>query len=1086
MSWMRNVYQAFINNGLSVNQAKALTAEVGRENDFQPQYLFGRHVDEANGKINLGMISWQGSRAAGLDSRLKKKGLISKGSIVPSQAALNEMASYLVNEIKTNKRFAKTKRLFLDNPNVDYRTAENVLGRNFIAWDYDGSAVLGKQVSKHHAKRDNYYKQLGGIVSTQGAGPMSLTNTQKVKLYRAYKDGKMNAVQKAQYESDVKAGVVSMPKGGKIKSSPQPSAKKGEELPLSVVMAYNDGKLNQLQQAELEADVKAGIAKIPTGFKLQKPKPKGFIGRSGDKIKAAAQQGIDNVFDNGGLANIGGTADAALAVGGGMLDMAMQGMAGIGGIGRAAVNGNSIVEGYNNGVSNYDNTTPSRILKSAATPRTNTGGKILDVLGIVDDAIVIAGDAAYDTTGSPVVGAGTQTALNALGMISPLKGKKGRAASHDESVRRAGDNSVLRPDANDAVVRAARSSDDGLIGGVNRAQIDAPPRQLTPLEIYQQATARTTGSIDNVRANLDGLDSQSLNTSRAINNINTRPRIIDTNSAASPAPRIDIDAPSSSVVPIDHLLNLDESRPQTGGVPIDVQGLRAQVLKDLGLPDEKVRKGAVTGDITQLETEKSLSKLDTEAGRDMRAQLDDEYKTMNDYAQSIIEDDIGARAGASPESRGQVVIDALQEYKDWYKSKVQEDYAKADEIMDGKGGIELTEFANTLDRNSLWEGKASNQQLRRGIKSYLNELDLLKDDGSIKPMTAKQAEGLRQYINSQWSPDSASLIGIVNESVDMGVFSKLDDNAYLDARKRYRQYKETFENPKGIAKILDVDGINRKVSPEQVGRSLQQLAAKDGAQFNHIYGLLDNLPDEIKPKGKRAKAEIQAAIAETILGKGGLKSVNKEYMQYRRPNDDGSYKAADIFGDDVAKKLDTYIAGRNILQHQDPNPSGTATTARNIDDWNSPENIAAGTVGAIGGAMTGIGGIVGAGTAIAGKMAHQKIKGVMLERQSRADYNQSLSPDRAKTYRNANEQLVNRVISTDEMKMIIDEFEKPKPNETKIKVLQKKLVKTDAWKSYVKSLPVKARKAAMNNADVLTMITQGANQYEDNALKPTF
>lgn len=165
---MQMVYQAFLNAGLSPQQARAITAEVGRENDFQSKYLFGRHVDAANRKVNLGFLSWQGSRGTNLDKRLKSKGLVDgSGNIARNQQALDEMAKFAIEEIRTTPAYSRTKKLFLDNPNVDYQTAQEVLGKNFIRWDYAGK-TLGKDVAKHHAKRDKYYAQLGGAAGTAG------------------------------------------------------------------------------------------------------------------------------------------------------------------------------------------------------------------------------------------------------------------------------------------------------------------------------------------------------------------------------------------------------------------------------------------------------------------------------------------------------------------------------------------------------------------------------------------------------------------------------------------------------------------------------------------------------------------------------------------------------------------------------------------------------------------------------------------------------------------------------------------------------------------------------------------------------
>jgi muramidase (phage lysozyme) len=929
-------------------------------------------------------------------------------------------------------------------------------------------------------------KFMGGNMSAQAP---AMTNKQKAKIYSAYKSGKMSAYDKAQYESDVKAGLVDLPKNAKLMDS-KPSAKaKTETLPLGVVLAYNNGEMDAASQSQLDADIKAGIVTAPKGFKLKKPKPKGLIGRSSDKVGAAAKQVTDNQFDNGGVSNVVGAADAALGVVGGMADMAMTGMAGIGGMAGAAMRGQPIVDGFSKGADNYNNTAVSGVLKSAATPRTETGSSFMDVLGIADDAIVEAGDYVYDKSDSPFWGAATQTGLNfgallmGKGSLTKPRTRGSRPPIDDGAApRRQLSQEELR-----ARVREAdnRRADGARLGRDEGAPV--PVRQPSPLDTYNDAMARSTGGITGAAANLDALNAQAARTSAGIANLDTTPRPDYSNAQASPPPEVIINRPEPKAsAPIETLLDLDGSKPQVGGVPIDVQGLRAEVLRDLGIADENTRKGAITGDITQLETEKALSKLDTNAGREIREKMDDEYSVMNDYANRIIEDDIGARAGASPESRGQVVIDALQNYKDWYKEQVKADYSKADELMGGRGGIELSDFNKELNQNSAWQGKKENQQLRRGIRSYLKEMDLVDKDGAVKPMTAKQAESLRQYINSQWTPSSAGLIARVNESIDMGVFSKLDDNAYVDARARYRQYKQMFENPKGIGKILDIDGINSKVSPEQIGRNIQQLAAKDGAQFNHIYDLLDKMPDDLSKQGARAKAEIQAAIAESILGKAGLKTVNKEYMQYRKPNDDGSYKAAAIFGDEVAKKIDTYIAGRNILQHQDPNPSGTATTAANLDQWNSPENMSSAAIGVTTAVATGGNAMIGAAAGAASKVAQSKIKNALTERQNKAELDVSYNPKRAQAYRAANEKLANKVIDTTEMKAILEEFEKSAPNETKLKVLQKRLAKTDEWKAYVKTLPKKARKAAINNADVLTMLTQGANSQDDAAFTPTF
>ena len=165
---MAMVLQAFKNVGLSDNQARILAAEVGRENAFQDKYLWGYHTDDANGKKNIGMISWQGARANGVESALRSAGLIQNGRIVKGQASLDIMAQYIIDEIRSKPEYADTKKIFLDNPNVDYQTGTRVLGKNFIRWAYDNP-----KYASGHRNRDSFYAKLGGVVPKAGTPTMA-------------------------------------------------------------------------------------------------------------------------------------------------------------------------------------------------------------------------------------------------------------------------------------------------------------------------------------------------------------------------------------------------------------------------------------------------------------------------------------------------------------------------------------------------------------------------------------------------------------------------------------------------------------------------------------------------------------------------------------------------------------------------------------------------------------------------------------------------------------------------------------------------------------------------------------------------
>lgn len=159
-SWMKMVYQAFVAAGFNPNQSKILTAEVGRENAFDPNYLFGGHNDPKRG-YNLGMISWQGARRKELIQHLKQQKLFdSNGNLIRSQQCLNAQARFIKYEMNNKSDYKTTKKYFLNEPNVSYETGSRVLGTNFIRWAIDEPpySITGKN------NRNLFYNKIKNMV----------------------------------------------------------------------------------------------------------------------------------------------------------------------------------------------------------------------------------------------------------------------------------------------------------------------------------------------------------------------------------------------------------------------------------------------------------------------------------------------------------------------------------------------------------------------------------------------------------------------------------------------------------------------------------------------------------------------------------------------------------------------------------------------------------------------------------------------------------------------------------------------------------------------------------------------------------
>lgn len=161
------VFKSFRESGFSDPQARALTAEINRENSLKQKYLFGSHKDPANNATNVGMLSWQGDRAPAAMEFMRERGVIGEdGRIIPGRAALQAQTDFIRQEMETNPSYAKTREQFLENPDVDANTSARVLGDNYIRWrrtDPEYAASGNQRIAEGYAL-------LGGEGGTGSSG----------------------------------------------------------------------------------------------------------------------------------------------------------------------------------------------------------------------------------------------------------------------------------------------------------------------------------------------------------------------------------------------------------------------------------------------------------------------------------------------------------------------------------------------------------------------------------------------------------------------------------------------------------------------------------------------------------------------------------------------------------------------------------------------------------------------------------------------------------------------------------------------------------------------------------------------------
>lgn len=167
-------YKAAQEAGFSPSQARALVGELGRENDYNINLMFGSHNDPARG-YNLGIFSWQDStkgkgRRTNLVNFLTQKGLMNAdGTIKRTNEALVAQFEFLRSEIESNPKW---KSSFLDRKDISNDDARAALGGagSVIGWARKQTTIRKKDGSRepfdwqsHEARANKYSSVIDGV-----------------------------------------------------------------------------------------------------------------------------------------------------------------------------------------------------------------------------------------------------------------------------------------------------------------------------------------------------------------------------------------------------------------------------------------------------------------------------------------------------------------------------------------------------------------------------------------------------------------------------------------------------------------------------------------------------------------------------------------------------------------------------------------------------------------------------------------------------------------------------------------------------------------------------------------------------------
>lgn len=112
------------------------------------------------------------------------------------------------------------------------------------------------------------------------ASPMGAVPQDAIaRVFQAYSSGQMTPDESAEFEADVRAGNIMLPRGAALRGEQLQGARPTvPELPAPVLEAYRTGRMTRDEMIELERDVANSMARVPAGFQLQKTESMGVMG----------------------------------------------------------------------------------------------------------------------------------------------------------------------------------------------------------------------------------------------------------------------------------------------------------------------------------------------------------------------------------------------------------------------------------------------------------------------------------------------------------------------------------------------------------------------------------------------------------------------------------------------------------------------------------------------------------------------------------------------------------------------------------------------------------------------------------------
>jgi len=672
-----------------------------------------------------------------------------------------------------------------------------------------------------------------------------MTEQKAQSIYNAYINGEMDEQAQAEYEADILAGKVQLPFTADVKAIrseikaqnkeqfnpnnlPVFNPNKKQELPKSVVDAYNTGKMDAIAKAELEQDLKDGIVALPKGVSLidsNTPVTKFFD--KNDRLQVKNNQEINNdAFKKNIIEYVNAPEFNKITS---LKDINKRNLNTIKGF-FGSILSNDIDEKIKILENNFPNIKFTKTKDGSAFFKSPTDGKYYGInKGKVETADIVGGSvkalpyavlAPETIAGSAVLGLGTELATQAT--------KKATGGNFD--VGDVAESTVLGGALSNQALGLASKGIKSVINKAKTAkEAVKATKAIEPTIIDIPQFSKTIDNnliIDTVKKAKDGGNKAKVELNKLIKN---DPEIL--NKGKDLGIKEILSKKKLAPETAEYIDNLHAS---AGAMATNKATIRQLKADNLPVPI-KLTKGQVTRNFAQLQFEKETAK-NAEFGLPLREQAETANNALLRSFDAYI-DDTGAK-GITNTDTGIAIDKALRNDLAKTKNQVKVAYKNAEKAGELKQPVstgELTKYLN--DNNSAQTSdsilaKTYNQLVKLGgatkesadprVSSELQKLgkNVQIDELIPQKLSIGHAEDLRKFINKNVKDaDNTDLYHATNL---IAAIDKLTENKggelYKSARKLRIEQAKRFENRAVISDLINnkKNSDDRKIALENM------------------------------------------------------------------------------------------------------------------------------------------------------------------------------------------------------------------------------------------------------------------------------